>query len=165
MSTLCIIIDGMDQAKFRTPRVRKRASKLYETLHRPALHVSASWAHGWALALAIADEDLKKNSECNIEQISRTFDSILLQKQALPTGVNVQADNTYREGKNQFMSSFAILTIALGCWRHFTCSFLRKGHSYSVDVGTFCFKMCCIFGQSVYCGVGNRNLEKFFKSI
>lgn len=124
----------MDQAKFRTPRSRKKQTKLYATMHRPCLHVAATWAHGWGLNLAIADEDLKKNSECTIEQVARTFDEIIQQHGHLPTGVNLQADNTYREAKNQFVASFAILTIALGCFRFFTMSFLRKGHSSSISL-------------------------------
>ena len=135
VSTLCVIIDGMDQAKFRTPRSRKKTIKLMATMFRPCLHVSACWAHGWALDLAIADEDLKKNSESVMEQVSRTLDNILREKNCLPTGVNLQADNTYRETKNQFVVAYAALTVALGCFRFWVCSFLRKGHSFS-----FCFQ-------------------------
>lgn len=119
----------MDQAKFRTPRSKKKRSKLYETMHRPCLHVAGAWAHGWALNLFIADEDLKKDSQCTMEQVARTLDDILLQKKALPTGMNLQCDNTYREAKNQFAVGFGIMTVALGIFRFYTCSFLRKGHS------------------------------------
>ena len=137
VSCLCLITDGMDQAKFRTPRTKKRQTKLFSTMHRPCLHVSACWAHGWALCLAIGDEDLKKNSECTMEQVARTLDKILYEKKNLPAGVNLQADNTYRETKNQFVAAFAALTVALGIFRFFSCSFLRKGHSASIDPKCF----------------------------
>ena len=94
VSCLCLITDGMDQAKFRTPRTKKRQTKLFSTMHRPCLHVSACWAHGWALCLAIGDEDLKKNSECTMEQVARTLDKILYEKKNLPAGVNLQAELT-----------------------------------------------------------------------
>ena len=128
-SILCIAQDGMDQAKFRTPRSRKKPTKLYQQLRRPALHCAASWCHGWCLRLAIADENLKKDSQCSLEQLSRTLDSVLQEAGSLASGVNLQQDNTYREGKDQYVAAFAILTIALGCFRHFTLSYLRKGHS------------------------------------
>lgn len=143
VSTLCIIHDAMDQAKFRTPRTRQNQTKLFSTMHRPTLHVSAAWAHGWALQLAIGDEDLKKDSQCTMEQISRTIDHILLEKGSIPTGVNLQADNTYRETKNQYVAAYAALTLCLGIFRHFSMSFLRKGHSsfalLSTHLATFKF--------------------------
>lgn len=129
VTTLCVIVDGMDQAKFRTPRSRKKTSKLLSTMRRPCLRASACWAHGFALNLAISDEDLKKDSESVAEQVARTLDNILLQKNALPAGCNLQADNTYRECKNQFMAAFGALTIVLGIFRFWSASFLRKGHS------------------------------------
>ena len=128
---VCIIQDGMDQGKFRLPRVRyvHRQSKLFQKVYRPQLHVAASWVHGHAVNVAVADEDLKKDSQCSIEQLARSLDDILAQKDALPHGACLQQDNTYREGKNQYMAAFAAMTLCLGIFRHFTCSFLRVGHS------------------------------------
>ena len=44
----------------------------------------ASWAHGHAVSVAVADEDLSKNSETQLEILSRTFDDILLLKGDIP---------------------------------------------------------------------------------
>lgn len=134
LSMLCVIQDGMDQAKFRVPRLNAttKKTKLFEQLFRPQLHLVASWAHGAHIHLPVADEDLPKNSETQLEILARLFD-ILVQKSDLPAGVNLQQDNTYREGKNQFVMAFAILCVALGTFRHFTCSFLKVGHSCSVE--------------------------------
>ena len=46
VSQVCMIVDGMDQAKFRLPRILKK-SKGVEKLIRPALHVQGAWAHGF----------------------------------------------------------------------------------------------------------------------
>ena len=50
-SVLSVIEDGMDQAKFRVPRVLVR-SHAFERLLRPALHVQGIWAHGGGYQLA-----------------------------------------------------------------------------------------------------------------
>lgn len=174
--SMCIISDGMDQAKFRTPRTRKPKTKIFETMHRPCLHVSATWGHGYGLNLAIGDEDLKKNSETTIEQVSKLMDDILSTCKHLPAGVNLQCDNTYREAKNQYVCAFAILSVALGCFRFFTCSFLRKGHSnpstkkdiksnvffYSFAVGCVRFGEVCRLLES---NSGHEDIDQYFSQV
>lgn len=134
LSMLCVIQDGMTQAKFRIPRVRQsqKQTKLFQKLFRPQLHVSACWAHGHAVNVAVSDEDLAKDSETQVEILCRALDDILAQKSALPHGLNIQADNTYRETKNQFFMAWAMMGVALGLFRHITCSFLKTGHSHAV---------------------------------
>ena len=132
---VCVIQDGMDQGKFRLPRVKPPLcqSKLFQKLWRPQLHCSASWVHGHAVNVAIADENLRKDSSCQLEQLVRSLDDVLMQKNHLPPGINLQQDNTYREGKNQFVAAFAALAVSLGAFRHFTLSYLRVGHSSLVS--------------------------------
>jgi hypothetical protein len=61
-SVLAAIEDGMDQAKFRVPRMRGRVPKALDKLHRPALHVLGVWIQGCLLDFAVTDEDLKKDT-------------------------------------------------------------------------------------------------------
>ena len=70
-SVVVIIIDGVDQAKFRLPRLdtHGRIPKAMEELHRPALHVAAAWALGCTIQFFVADEDLPKNSETQCEML------------------------------------------------------------------------------------------------
>ena len=69
---ITLIIDGVDQAKFRLPRldVLGRIPHAMEKVHRPALHVSAAWVLGCTIQFFVADEDLKKNSESQIEMLA-----------------------------------------------------------------------------------------------
>ena len=104
-SLWALIQDGMDQAKFRVPRLlNDRKSKRLEALFRPALHVVGSWLHGHILNLAITDEDLKKDSETQAEVILRTLgDAWEAAGFELPLGIHLQQDNCYREGKNTYI--------------------------------------------------------------
>ena len=74
-SVVTIIIDGLDQAKFRLPRLDTlgRIPHAVEKLHRPALHVAAAWALGCSIQFFVADEDLPKNSETQCEQLARVL--------------------------------------------------------------------------------------------
>ena len=141
-SCLCIIADGMDQAKFKLPRVRERKSKLFLRLWRPKLHVAAAWAHGSQICFSVSDEDLKKDAATQCEIVGRCIDSVLERSQGLPHGLAVQQDNTVREGKNQFFMVFMIMAVALGSFRWSIANFLRKGHSGKADITFF----SCFFG-------------------
>ena len=130
-SILCLIQDGMDQAKLRVPRFGyNRISKAVEKLYRPALHLVGSWIHGWKLNIAISDEDVKKNSETSIEMIVLSLSDLLASSTSLPLSFHLQHDNTYREGKNRFMLNFLLLLVILGIFRVTSMGFLRTSHSH-----------------------------------
>ena len=129
-SSLGCIIDGMDQAKFKVPRVKSRFSKTFTTLWRPRLHMTGCWLHGSHIAFTVGDADLKKNSDCQVESISRELDRLLLVHDSLPAGLTVQQDNTAREGKNRFFMAWMTLCVSLGVFRYTIANFLRKGHSH-----------------------------------
>ncbi|CAK9117825.1 unnamed protein product [Durusdinium trenchii] len=101
-SCFCVAIDGMDQAKFCVPRFRQRQAKSAQKLFRPRLHVAGCWAHGSSLTFNIANEDLKKNSATQCEILARCIQDTLNRHGCLPHGINLQQDNTCREGKNQY---------------------------------------------------------------
>ena len=101
----CCNIDGMDQSKFKIPRVATRisgsTSKLFQRLFRPTLHVSGARCHGHMLNFWV-DEDLRKDSSTQQEILSRTLSDISNKHGCLPMGLICQQDNTCREGKNFF---------------------------------------------------------------
>ena len=132
LSLACVIEDGMDQCKFKVPRLRSicRQSKLFQRLFRPTLHLSACWLHGYCIRVFVTDQDVKKDSSAQIEQLVRTLSDTLVAIGDLPQGLSWQQDNTYREGKNQFTMAFGCLCVALGVMRHFQAAFLRTGHSH-----------------------------------
>lgn len=127
---LCVNIDGMDQSKFRIPRVQRGNNpKMLQALFRPTLHVTGSWLHGHQLGFFVSDEDLRKDSTTQQEVLSRTLSDVYRRFQSLPLGLTLQQDNCYREGKNRHIISHMILLVALRSFRFCVCSFLRSGHS------------------------------------
>ena len=127
-NAICIIQDGMDQSKFRVPRLRSAKSKLVSSLFRP-LHISGCLIHGKRLLISVSDEDMKKDAAAQIEQLSRGLEVVWNEHGKLPEGLCVQSDNTYREGKNRFIIAYYIILVCLGVFRWTMCSYLRVGHS------------------------------------
>lgn len=65
--TSCLMrVDGVDQAKFRVPRVALK-SHSFEKLLRPALHIQGAWCHGFGFHFAVADADCRKDTNNNVE--------------------------------------------------------------------------------------------------
>ena len=95
VSQICLIVDGMDQAKFRVPRIFRKTKGL-EKLLRPALHVQGAWAHGFGYHLAIMDADMRHDTNNNVEVISRMLEQIVEVHGGLPAGLRLQQDNTCR---------------------------------------------------------------------
>ena len=51
---------------------------------RPALHLQGAWAQGYAFHLAVADDDMKKDSNNNIEVFARLLECIFDEHNDLP---------------------------------------------------------------------------------
>ena len=136
------IQDGMDQAKFKIPRLKGggASSKLWSSLFRPRIHTGGSWFHGKQLLFALSHEDVCKDSAAQVEQLVRGLDKIHQMHGTLPLGLCCQQDNTYREGKNRFYLAFIIGLIGLKVFRWTVCNYLRVGHrpsSQLVLISTF----------------------------
>ena len=130
-SITAAIQDGMDQAKLRLPkwgycRLSKAATKLY----RPAVHLLASWLHGFRLYLYLSDEDCKKDSETQIESLCLSLQNLFDNCGSLAMTLHLQQDNCAREGKNRYMVSFMLLLQILGVYRFTQLGFLRTSHSH-----------------------------------
>lgn len=122
-------MDGMDQGKFRCPRRREANSKQYSMLFRPQLHCAATWIHGFKILMSISDESSKKDAAAQMEQLARGLDQVYDLHKALPPGLNIQCDNTYREGKNRHCIALYIILVGLSVFRWVTASYLRVGRS------------------------------------
>ena len=161
----CLMLDGMDQSKFRIPRVADAlsgsTSKLFQRLFRPVLHVTGAWAHGHKLHFFVSDEDLRKDSSTQQEVLSRTLSGIYNDFQDLPLGLVVQQDNTYREGKNQYFLNHIILLVATECFRFAVCNYLRVGHSRLVMFHVVPFCEGCTFECSSD-DSGHEDLDQAF---
>ena len=81
-----MIVDGMDQAHFKLPRVLNQASKLYSRLFRPPVHVTGAWVHGHCFHFVCSDPDLKKDSTTQAEVIVRALTDVVDNYGGLPLG-------------------------------------------------------------------------------
>ena len=126
----------MDQAKFRVPRILIE-SKALDALLRPALHVQGARCHGFGYHLAVADADMPKDTNNNVEVISRLLSRVYDKHGGLPLGLHLQQDNTARECKNQFMVNWAAKLVAMNVFEWVTLSYLITGHTHEDIDGTF----------------------------
>lgn len=136
-SVLTLITDGMDQAKFKVPRWNSLRVKALDKFPRPAIHVTGCWAHGHALQLAVSMPDVAKDSNSNLEVVSRCVDSVLVQRGYLPMHLHIQVDNTARENKNQKVFRWCLALVQRGVFRTISLAFLRKGHTHEDIDGLF----------------------------
>ncbi len=102
---LYLVIDGMDQAKFRCPRMVDLNCKELEGCWRPVLHMTGVLAEGWGEFFYIGEADAKKDSNTNLQCLSLTLDKIEAaceeKKQRMPEHLVSLADNTAREGNTR----------------------------------------------------------------
>jgi hypothetical protein len=131
-----VIVDGMDQAKFRVPRILVKTHAL-DKLLRPALHVQGAWCHGFGYHLAVADTDMPKDTNNNVEVIARLLDDVYLRHHGLPLGLHLQQDNTSRECKNSLILRFACKLVGLGIFQWVTLAYLITGHTHENLDGTY----------------------------
>ena len=107
-------VDGVDQAKFRVPRCKTK-THAFGKLMRPPLHVQGAWCEGFAYHFAVADADMKKDTNNNIEVIARLLETLYKKHGALALAISLIQDNTSREFKNSKTFLFGIKLVALKC--------------------------------------------------
>jgi len=146
MSVLCVMIDGMDQAKYRCPRdSSKQKTKTSEKLPRPALHVTGTLIHGAGLRLTVSEPDLPKDSNQQAECFARGLNDVYEESGQFPLHAHIHMDNTSREGKNQFFFMFVALLVLMGTFKSITLQFLRKGLPHPLPPLT---KTCLVHSNS-----------------
>jgi len=155
LSVWTLSADGVDQAKLRVPRV-KHKTHAFERLVRPALHVRGVWLHGMVYHLGIADADMHKNTNNNVEAISRAINQAYLKSgRQLPLGLNLVQDNTSRECKNSKIIKFITALVALGVFRWVAALYQITGHTHGPLDGTFgqiCVKLSFeVFDDDLEC--------------
>ncbi len=144
MSTMALLAsvgqldaDGVDQAKFRTPKVKTKSHRFGE-LVRPALHIQGTWMHGVAYHLAIADADMMKNTNNNVDTLARCLSYAYGRFSGqLPLGLVLMLDNTWRENRNGKMLKWIVALVGLGVFRWVAFAFFQVGHTHGPLDGTF----------------------------
>ena len=131
---LCIIIDGMDRAKFCWPKIPGRMSKDIVGFNRPRTVLTACRAHGHCTILFMSNEQLNHGAEFFCEILVRTIEQVFKQCVAsgrpFPRHLVLQNDNAPGQAKKQYaFKLFAYLTAAFK-FVSVTANFLMVGHTH-----------------------------------
>ena len=130
-TTICIIIDGIDQTKFMWPKSAFFKSHTFDNFHRPKLHVTGALVHGYFALYTIADADCKKGSSSTVETLAIILQKLLdMGVELSKTNIHVQLDNTGGENKNNTVLMFGAFVVLTGVVATVTYNFLRKGHTH-----------------------------------
>ena len=129
-----LMVDGMDQAKFRCPR-NLQAASAFSQATRPSLHLTGVLAFGLLEVYFILPPDTCKDSNMNATVISVTLD--LCQRlveswgpeHSLPRRAIIAADNTPRESKNQYFATFAASLVARRHFDSLEVQYMMTGHT------------------------------------
>ncbi|CAK9068414.1 unnamed protein product [Durusdinium trenchii] len=129
-----MLIDGMDQAKFRCPR-NLRASATFANLSRPPLHMTGCVLIGVVETFYLLEADTKKDSNMVATCLAHCLDKgrrALELKGAgygLPRHLIIAADNCSRENKNMHLATFGAYLISKGHFDSVEFQFMLTGHT------------------------------------
>ena len=130
---LLLVVDGMDEAKFKVPRCVP-AAKLSD-LWRPTLHFTGALIGGMLEYYAISEPDQKKDCNSTLTIIGRCVDlaeSILRrQGRSLPAHMTLLLDNTARENRHAYVKMWAAAAVATNRFRSITCCYVWVGHTHN----------------------------------
>ena len=114
-STVTLICDGMDQAKFAYPRHRCLKSKEFHQFARPKAHIVGILVHGRAIIFAVSEADIPKDASTHTELLAFALTKLQEQGECLSEmSVRVQCDNTPREIKNNVVTAFLASLVSKG---------------------------------------------------
>ena len=129
-TTLQLIVDALDQAKFCVPRHTPGAKQLQDCM-RPRLHCVGVIAHGFLKIGYIIEPTIAKDSNVFVEVCTQSLHRVLLmcreRRLRPPDRIVIQADNA-GDCKNQdFFSTMAMLVVSRLCKVAVMC-YLRTGY-------------------------------------
>ena len=132
-SFLKVLVDGMDQAKFRCPRNLK-ANAAFANVQRPALHLTGAVAIGLCEVYYILGPDTKKDSNMVATCLAHLLDRCQLVVEnrpdyCLPRHLIIGADNCTRETKNAYLAQFGAFLVGRGIFDSVEFQFMVTGHT------------------------------------
>ena len=133
---LKLVVDGMDQAKFKVPR-NITNSKHMSKLWRPQLSVTGVIAHGHLEAFFIMSPDIHKDANMEATVISRTLDLVQEKIKAkhasycMPKSLVINADNTPREAKNSIFHTYVACLEGANRFSGTQVEFFKVGHTHN----------------------------------
>ena len=130
-TTVTLIVDGMDQAKFMWPRAEFMKSHQFDKYIRPRLHVTGLIAHGHFVMFAVSDADVRKSSNSTCEMLAIALQRLADSGVTLAgCHVNLQLDNAGSQNKNNTVMSYVATLVGSGIISSGAVQFLRTGHTH-----------------------------------
>jgi hypothetical protein len=128
---LCIILDGMDQAKFAWPRAPFLSPHEFDSYHRPRLHIWGALVHGLFRLLTVSHADVFKGGATTVEVLMHILDKVRGMGVDLHDyHAHIQLDNTSGSNKNNTVLAWAGAICAAGVLGSCALGFLRCGHTH-----------------------------------
>jgi hypothetical protein len=132
--SLCLIIDGMDQAKTSVPHMaRTFYSKDLMSHHMMKTNLTGILAHGRKPSIYIHSwfPFFPHDSNSVISSIMKVLRSMQGFGERLPPILRLQADNCWRENKNRFVFSFLSLLVKFQIFKEVEMGFMIVGHTHT----------------------------------
>ena len=129
LSVVLLRADGLDQAKHRVPRALQ-PTHAWDKLWRPPQTIQMVHASGHGLHFAVLDFDVPKNTNSNVECISRMLNVVYENLGTMPFYLTIVQDNCSRECKNQKIIKWAIKMKTLGAVSCVSLLYPQKGHTH-----------------------------------
>ena len=132
---LSMCIDAMDAAKFRCPR-NISASKEFQALWRPELHLVGCLSIGLIEEYFLSDPDMPKNSSYICHLVAHALDEcarhLAQAGKAMPAHFRLHSDNATGEAKNQTLMRFASYLVATEKFETVSLTQFRVGHTHGL---------------------------------
>ena len=143
--TICIILDGMDQAKFSWPRAPFFSSHEFDSYHRPRLHIWGALVHGYGLFMTVSHADVFKGGSTTVDVLMIILDHLMqIGLDLRDYHIHIQLDNTSGSNKNNTVLLWAGAMCAAGLLGSCALGFLRVGHTHEVPNPMFSMWMLAL---------------------
>lgn len=129
--TLCVIVDGMDRAKWALPRSAILASKAFNGLNRPSLDCTGIIAHGHCICTAFGHPTVVKGGNWTCDLLTFLFDKLTASGMDLRQHIlHLQSDNCSKESKNNGVARMMGVYVGKGLLRGTRMQYCITGHSH-----------------------------------
>ena len=130
-STLTLIIDSMDHAKWSLPRTAVMAAKQFNNVVRPHMECCAVIAHGHLVAVAFAEHHIIKGADFTCELLVHVLHKLTQSGIDLRDfEVNIQSDNCTKETKNNSTLRLLAFLTSRRAIRRARMHYCMSGHSH-----------------------------------
>ena len=119
---MCVIVDGMDQAKTNLPSFNTGESPFQMTVRVVGALIHRKEKKAYAYLVT----NFTKETNTMTEVITRVLDT----QSTLPPVLVLQLDNTWQENKNSHMFSFLSSLVETGVFQEVIVNFLPVGHTH-----------------------------------